>query len=52
MHASASQQTPPLHDTPLQLTVQLAPLHLTWPGQAPSAQLMRVSVVATLSIEF
>ena len=48
----ASQQTPPLHDWPLQLTVQLAPLHLTWPGHAPSAQLTCVSPLALLSIEF
>ncbi len=48
----ALQQTPLLHELPLQLTLQLAPPQLTCPGHAPSAQVMCVSCVASLSIEF
>jgi hypothetical protein len=48
MQVSALQHTPPVHDWPLQLTPQLSPPQLTWPGQALSAQLMCVSVLASL----
>jgi hypothetical protein len=52
MQLPALQQTPPLQDWPLQLTLQLSPPHVICPGQALSAQLMCVSCVAALSSEF
>ncbi len=52
MQSVALQQTPLLHELPQQLTLQLAPPQLTCPGHAPSAQVMWVSCLASLSIEF
>lgn len=52
MQSPALQHTPPLHDWPLQLMLQVAPPQVTCPGQALSAQLMCVSRVAALSSEF
>jgi hypothetical protein len=43
LQSAALQQTPLPHETPLQLTWQLAPPQLIKPGQLPSPQLMRVS---------
>jgi hypothetical protein len=50
--SAALQQTPLSHESPLQLTSQLAPPQLICAGQLPPPQLMWVSCVASLSIKF